>query len=242
VRVFGHRGSPGFPRFGENTRTSFRKALAGGAEGFELDVRRCRDGTLVVIHDSTIERTTNGAGLVRNLTYEELSRFDAGFGDTIPRLIDILDEFRRSCFIHIELKENGLAEDVLSIVQKLDRADDVAVSAFDTDDSEEDASASWADLALVSSRIATALLVTKRKLQALGTEGLIDAVRQNRARAIHAARDCASAALIGHAASGDVPVRVWTVNNPPEAIEWRDKGVESIFSDYPEECLKAIKR
>ena len=84
MRVFGHRGSPGFPRFGENTLTSFRKALDAGAAGIELDVRRCGDGTIVVIHDATIDRTTNGAGPVSGLSYAQLSRFDAGHGDPFP--------------------------------------------------------------------------------------------------------------------------------------------------------------
>src|SRR5690242_10628049 len=110
MQVFGHRGSPGFPRFGENTRTSFRRALEAGAAGFELDVRRCGDGTITVIHDETIDRTTNGSGPLSRFTFEELSRFDAGHGDSIPRLVDILTEFGNQCTVHVELKESGIAK------------------------------------------------------------------------------------------------------------------------------------
>src|SRR5437879_1082440 len=96
--IFGHRGAPGYPRFGENTAVSFRKALEWSATGLEFDVRRCADGQLVVIHDETIDRTTNGRGCVANLTYDELSKFDAGFGSPIPRLADVLDEFGASAW------------------------------------------------------------------------------------------------------------------------------------------------
>src|SRR5215475_1726943 len=89
LQVFGHRGSPGFPRYGENTRRCFRKALDQGAAGLELDVRRCADNTIVVIQDATLDRTTNGRGRVCDLSYEQLSQFDAGEGDRIPRLSDI---------------------------------------------------------------------------------------------------------------------------------------------------------
>src|SRR5262245_46474190 len=74
--IFGHRGAPGYPRRGENTHQSFRKAVGVGATGLEFDVRRCGDGRLVVIHDDTVDRTTNGRGLVRSLSYDELRQFD----------------------------------------------------------------------------------------------------------------------------------------------------------------------
>ena len=60
--------------------TSFRRALASGATGLEFDVRRCGDGQIVVIHDETINRTTNGRGRASDFPYDELKRFDAGFG------------------------------------------------------------------------------------------------------------------------------------------------------------------
>ena len=70
---------------------SFRKALQCGATGLEFDVRRCGDGRLVVIHDDTIDRTTNGSGRVADLSYEQLRQFDAGDGEPIPLLADVLD-------------------------------------------------------------------------------------------------------------------------------------------------------
>src|ERR1700752_184488 len=103
--IFGHRGAPGLPRVGENTPTSFRKAMRLGATGLEFDVRRCADGRIVVIHDETIDRTTNGKGRVADLPYDQLRRFDAGGGESIPLLTEVLDEFGRQCLLNIELKD-----------------------------------------------------------------------------------------------------------------------------------------
>ncbi|MEM3426627.1 MAG: glycerophosphodiester phosphodiesterase family protein, partial [Thermoproteota archaeon] len=89
VLKIGHRGARFYEP--ENTLRSFRKALELGVDAVELDVRRTRDGELVVIHDAEVDRTTNGKGLVRELTLEEIRRLDAGKGEKIPTLEEALD-------------------------------------------------------------------------------------------------------------------------------------------------------
>src|SRR5262245_17217439 len=127
--IFGHRGAPGYPRRCENTMGSFRKALQFGATGLEFDVRRCGDGRLVVIHDDTIDRTTNGKGRVGHLSYEELRRFDAGLGEPVPLLTDVLDEFGSQCLLNIELKDNRIASDVKTLVLERRLEQQVIVSS-----------------------------------------------------------------------------------------------------------------
>jgi glycerophosphoryl diester phosphodiesterase len=236
MQVFGHRGSPGFPRFGENTRTSFRKALEAGAAGFELDVRRCKDGTLAVIHDATIDRTTNGSGAVAGFTYNELSRFDAGHGDMVPRLSDVLQEFARRCAVYVELKESGLSEEVARLPGPF------VVCAFDADDNDENSTSSWEELGAISSSVPTALLITRRKLQRIGNEAFVSAAKRFGARAIHPPRDAISGELMMIAKPAGLPVRVWTINEPSEAVALRQLGVDAIFSDCPETCLRELLR
>ena len=132
VIIFGHRGAPGYPRFGENTISSFNKALSCGATGLEFDVRRSRDGQIVIIHDETIDRTTNGSGRVADLTYEELKRFDAGAGDSIPLLSHVLDEFGPRCLLNIELKDPGLGADLKKMLLEKRLERHAIVSAFDS--------------------------------------------------------------------------------------------------------------
>ncbi len=219
--IFGHRGAPGYPRRGENTNASFKKALESGATGLEFDVRRCRDGQLVVIHDDTIDRTTNGRGRVGDLSYEELRRFDAGFGEPIPLLADVLDEFGPRCLLNIELKDPGIANDVKNLVLQRRLERHVIVSAFE-----------WAELRSLTPEIPIGLLSSK-------LENLVSSARDLRATAIHPRRDMVSGSLIAAAREANLQVHVWTVNDPAEICRFRDLCIDGIFTDFPERCLKS---
>jgi len=216
--IFGHRGAPGYPRRGENTIASFRKALECGATGLEFDVRRCADGQLVVIHDDTIDRTTNGRGRVRSLNYAALCKFDAGFGSPIPLLADVLDEFGARCLLNIELKENGIADDVKKLVieRRLERH--VILSSFE-----------WQELASAVPEIPIGLLSSK-------LANIISAARDLRATAIHPHKDVVTPTLIEKAREAGLQIHVWTVNDPAEMSKFRSLGADGIFTDFPERC------
>ena len=102
IKVQGHRGYP--DAYPENTLLSFRETYKTGCQGIELDVRKSSDGVFVIMHDPAVDRTTNGAGSVADLTWSYLSTLDAGgwFSSyfqgrsdcKVPRLVDVLDEFR----------------------------------------------------------------------------------------------------------------------------------------------------
>jgi glycerophosphoryl diester phosphodiesterase len=216
--IFGHRGAPGYPRQGENTKASFRKALQAGATGLEFDVRRCRDGHLVVIHDDTIDRTTNGRGRVRDLSYEELRHFDAGFGDPIPLLSEVLDEFGPQCLLNIELKDEGIAPDVKQLVLERRLERHVIVSAFQ-----------WSELRPLTPEIPIALLSSK-------LEKLIMSARELGASAIHPRRDLVTGTLIAAAREAKLRIHVWTVNDAAEIAHFRNMAVDGIFTDFPERC------
>jgi glycerophosphoryl diester phosphodiesterase len=218
VIIFGHRGAPGYPRRGENTQASFRKALQSGATGLEFDVRRCGDGRLVVVHDETIDRTTNGHGRVRDLSYEELRRFDAGFGEPIPLLTDVLDEFGAQCLLNIELKDDGIAAGVKQLVLERRIERNVIVSAFQ-----------WEELRPLAPEIPIALLSSK-------LQDLLPSARKLGASAIHPRRDLVTGTLITTAHEAKLRVHVWTVNDPAEASRLCDMAVDGIFTDFPERC------
>ncbi len=97
----GHRGAAGLEP--ENTLRSVRRALEVGADGIEIDVH-CLDGELVVIHDHSLNRTTNGAGALRHHTLAEARQLDAGKGERIPFLREVLDLVDRRALVNIELK------------------------------------------------------------------------------------------------------------------------------------------
>ncbi|CAI9007070.1 glycerophosphoryl diester phosphodiesterase [Brevibacillus sp. IT-7CA2] len=139
-----HRGWSG--KAPENTMTAIRLALAEPAiKAMEIDVQLTRDGVPVLIHDFTLERTTNGRGLVMDHTLAELRELDAGswFGDKfagerIPTLEEVLVAVKGRCTLNIELKATsdmypGIAEKVLALLEKHEMKQAVHVTSFDHD-------------------------------------------------------------------------------------------------------------
>ena len=197
---------------------SFRKALQCGATGLEFDMRRCGDGRLVVIHDDTIDRTTNGRGRVAELSYEQLRQFEAGAGEPVPLLADVLDQFGSQSLLNIELKDAGIASDVKTLVLERRLERHVIVSAFE-----------WHELKLLTPEVPIALLTSK-------LENLIEAACEMGAAAIHPRRDLVTATLIAAAHDAKLGIHVWTVNDPAEISHFRKLAVDGIFTDFPERC------
>lgn len=115
ILKIGHRGAKGYEP--ENTLVSFDKAIQMGADGIELDVHLSLDGHLIVIHDETIDRTTNGKGVVNQMTLQELKSFIIKENYTIPTLEEVLDLVNQRCFVNIELKNQDTAEKVVQLIE-----------------------------------------------------------------------------------------------------------------------------
>ena len=111
--IYGHRGASGYAP--ENTLEAFRLSMEMGADGFELDVHLSSDGELVVIHDETVNRTTNGTGAVRDLTLAQLKELDACNGKEtyrgarIPTQAEVFDLIRNTHhLVNVEVKTDGI--------------------------------------------------------------------------------------------------------------------------------------
>jgi glycerophosphoryl diester phosphodiesterase len=127
--VIGHRGAMG--AWPENTMLSFEQAVASGADWVELDVHLSRDGVPVVIHDPTLERTTSGSGLVADYSLADLQALDAGQGQRIPTLEQVLCWARdHHVGVDIEVKHSE-PEPVVQLVERFALFDQVLVSTFD---------------------------------------------------------------------------------------------------------------
>ncbi|WP_026369197.1 glycerophosphodiester phosphodiesterase [Kallotenue papyrolyticum] len=139
--LIGHRGASGYAP--ENTMASFERAVAMGVDAIELDVHPTRDGELVVIHDPTLERTTNGRGLVSAHTLAELQQLDAGSwfdpafaGERIPSLSEVLAWARGRTKVVIEIKQGpifyqGIEAQLLATLERTGMRDQVLVISFD---------------------------------------------------------------------------------------------------------------
>src|SRR5579864_390408 len=129
----GHRGNPAAQP--ENTLRSFRSAIEAGCDLIECDVHLSSDGRLVVIHDHTLERTTNGKGLVRDHSASELRKLDAGRGERIPLLQEVVELALGSVGLVIEIKQipfqyTGLEEKLVAMLRQLGAVPECAVISF----------------------------------------------------------------------------------------------------------------
>ena len=128
VSIVAHRGlSAEEP---ENTMRAFRRALEVGCDLIEFDVHRTRDGTPVVIHDDTVDRTTDGSGVVREMTLDRIRALDAGGGERIPTLAEVLELTTGRVLLVTEIKRPGIEERVAAVVRESDALADVMFWSF----------------------------------------------------------------------------------------------------------------
>ncbi|MFW9881799.1 MAG: glycerophosphodiester phosphodiesterase, partial [Candidatus Thorarchaeota archaeon] len=111
----GHRGTR--TDFDENTFEAFTKAIEFGANYVELDVRKTKDNKLIILHDSSLDRTTTGSGLIKNLVWAEIRNFKTKINyNNIPLLSDVLDKFNGKIKFMIELKGEDIRNDIFDLV------------------------------------------------------------------------------------------------------------------------------
>ncbi|MFX1503722.1 MAG: glycerophosphodiester phosphodiesterase [Promethearchaeota archaeon] len=127
ILYIGHRGTR--VNSDENTIESFKKALEFGANYIEFDVRKTNDGKLIILHDSTLDRTTNGSGLIRNLRYNEVLKFRTkNYNFKIPLLSQTIKILKGRIKFMIDLKEDDIKEKILDLVNKFNLLDDCIFS------------------------------------------------------------------------------------------------------------------
>jgi glycerophosphoryl diester phosphodiesterase len=212
----GHRGARAYAP--ENTLTSFKKALEIGVDAVELDVRKTKDNQLVVIHDADVKRTTDGEGLVSELTLKEIKSFSAE-GEKILTLDETLEFLDKKVKVFVELKETGVEEQVLSIVHKKGLEKNVVIISF-----LEDALKKVREL---DSDIETGLIYATHK-------NPLKAALDLKANYLFALYRFTHTANVEKAHECGLKVVVWTINKPEEVAEYAKKGVDGIASDKPD--------
>ena len=213
----GHRGAKGYEP--ENTLISFEKAIDLNADGIELDVHLSSDGELMVIHDETIDRTTNGKGFVKNFTSSQLKEFG------IPTLIEVLELVNRNCFINIELKGIGTTKPVVDLIshyilEKTWNYTDLLISSFD-----------WKMLEEVQ------LLNPKIRIGVLTEESVSAALafaKKIKAFSIHPDYRLLTKDNVALMQENGFEVYPWTVNSIEDIQKIKAFNINGIISDFPD--------
>jgi len=219
IRVIGHRGCGVGPI--ENTLRAMHEGLTAGADGVEFDVHASRDGEIVVIHDFTLERTTNGKGSVAQLTLAQLQQLDAGEDETIPTLDEVLDELKGypNLLINVEIKPPGIEQKVLDILRRHHITNRVVISSF-----------LWTVLQEVRSldtKIATGLLYS------YPLENPVQAAQDLKVTALHPEHVFVSEQLVRQCRRAHLLIYPWTVDQEAHMRRMIDLTVDGIITNEP---------
>ncbi|MFV8343426.1 glycerophosphodiester phosphodiesterase [Flavobacterium sp. XS2P39] len=227
----GHRGLKGYAP--ENTLVSFQKALEMQVDGIELDVHLSADGELMVIHDATIDRTTNGTGFVNKLSLRELKAFRiSGATDArlleeqaqqIPTLSEVFDLVNQDSFINIELKSYETAEKVVSLIEKYTKKgwkyDRFLISSFDWNALQQ--------VAFLNDKIPIGVLTESNLDLALAFAKFIQA------KSIHPHFHLLTKENTAQMQKKGLQVFPWTINESEDIQKIKAFNVTGIITDFP---------
>ncbi len=222
--VVGHRGASG--ECPENTILSFDRAVEQGADALEFDVRVTAEDVPVVVHDATVDRTTNGSGPVRSYSLEELRALDAGLGQPIPTLDEVLDRYPDLPLI-IEIKERPAAEPALRALLRHGARDRVLVGSFVHAALKPFSAAGVSRSA--SRRETAACWLASRIGLTVGRRDFVAFTVPER----HGSLAVVDPAFVRAAQRGGRPVHVWTVDEVADAKRLRAMGVAGIITNHP---------
>jgi len=218
---------------------AFRKAVAMGATFIETDLQMSRDAHLVAIHDTTVDRTTNGQGIVHDMTLSELRRLDAGswfgsefMGERIPTLEELLAFSKKNDVVfYLEIKPQGSWGGEHALIGALRESGEIpraVVISFDP-----------------------SVVLKLRKIEPTLMTGLLydgqigkplDTAIEVGARQVAVRGDLVTPALLSAARKKDLQVVCWTVNNSAHMRALMAAGVDGIMSDYPDRLVAAVKQ
>ena len=250
---FAHRGASA--RAPENTLEAFRLAAEDGAGGLETDVHVTRDGHVVAIHDDTVDRTTDGSGLVRETTLAELQSLDAGYrftpdgGATFPyrgkgvRVSELREVLRGfpDLAVNVDIKEAqpGVEEAVLRVIESAGAADRTLVVSERTPVIGRFRRLSGGRVSTGASRGESRLFYY---LSALRLEGLLrPAYEALQVPVRHGDREVVTPRFLEAAHGVGVRVDVWTIDEPAEMRRLLDLGVDVVMTNRPE-ALSGVLR
>ncbi|PSQ60363.1 MAG: glycerophosphodiester phosphodiesterase [Halobacteriales archaeon SW_9_67_25] len=218
MNCIAHRGFAA--TYPENTLAAVRGAVEAGADAVEVDIRRCGSGEVVVIHDNTLDRVTDGAGGVADHSLATLRDLDVlGTGEGVPTLADVVATVPDGVGLNVELKETGLAADALAAAD--DHGGDLLVSSFETATLREARAAGAESLAL---------------LVGPGSECPLEDARTLDCRAVHPYRELCDATFVDRCHDAGFAVNAWTVRSADEARRLGAAAVDGLIADAPAYC------
>jgi glycerophosphoryl diester phosphodiesterase len=234
--ILAHRGACAVAP--ENTRAAFQTAYRLGADGVELDVMRCATGEIVVHHDETVARLSNGTGRVADLSLAQLRALDFGVrfspkfaGESIPTLDEVLDDLPPAAFVNIEIKNktlhgHGEAEQVSALIRRRNLYDRCVVSSFNP-------LVLWR-VRRCDARVSVGYLYEPDAPPHLRPIPISLALRPT---ALHPHFSVVSEDLVAFARRQGLQLNVWTADEPDELRRLAGLGVNAVITNHPDRLV-----
>ncbi len=231
--IIAHRGSSAHAP--ENTLAAFTLAADQGADAIELDVTLTRDGQVVVIHDDTLDRTTNGTGRVDRLLYAEVAQYDAGVkfngkftGECVPLLSQVFDAVGQRVLINVEIKSTtvrstGLESKVIDLIRRHGLIERTIVSSFNP--------LTLITIKRAEPRLACGLLYSPDEPIYLSRAWLAPLIPNLDAR--HPRADTVTAEVVKQVHARNQQINVWTILDPADVKTLTAASVDGLIGNDP---------
>lgn len=230
IETIGHRGAAALEP--ENTLRGFRKAIELDLDYVEFDIHRCKSGELIVIHDETVDRTTNGKGFVAEMTLQQLKKLDAGKGEKIPTLQEAIDSCKGKVKVQIEIKAEGLEKDTVAAIEKNNIATDVVVISFYHECIKKTKEIAEAR----KIRIKTGALIVGNPVKAS------EVAKVAKADYISANQSFTDERMVKELRKAGIGITVWNCDTEKDIQRLAKLGVDMIGSNKPDLLLKVLGR
>lgn len=250
--ILAHRGGRGL--WPENTLFAFQQAVALGVDALEFDIRCTRDGVLVVIHDDSVDRTTNGKGFVHELTLQELQQLDAGYwwtddqqnypyrgkGIRVPTLEEVF-QFFSGVWMNIDIKQHSpsIVEHFASEIRKFGKEEEVLVASFDHKTIQ--------NFRHLCPNVLTTASLRETKILYILAQLFLNVFYSKKIKVLQIPPEYEGRKLLGGRFMSAIHHRkillhLWTINDIDEMQRFLKMGVHGFVTDYPDRLLKALGR
>ncbi len=220
-----HRGASGHAP--ENTMLAFNKALEMGANAMEFDVHACASGEAVILHDDTLDRTTNGSGLVSATRLADLKQLDVGCGESIPLLAEVIRTFASKATLFIEIKDERAIDEVIALIdeQAAQRVPyhQMMLISFHPE---------WL-IAAKQHQPSLCIGALPDDTQPIAN-GYISWAKQQGFSSVNPHHRWLNAEVMAELRMHGLQTYPWTVNEPNDIARLKALGVDGIISDYPD--------
>lgn len=231
--ILGHRGAMAYEP--ENTLRSIKKAIDLGVDGVEIDVRRCKSEEIVVFHDEKVDRTTNGKGFVKDLYLSELKKLDAGKGEKILTLkelieyiISINENNAKKIKLIIELKDKDIENDVADLLRKYQVIENIIVISFYHQ--------FVRNIKAINKKIRTGILFVGNPIN------IVSLAKDADAEFLFPNFNYVDENLVKNAHKNNLKVFVWNVDNKENIEEMAKLKVDGVASNKPDVVVRYFSK